>query len=355
MTRPVHIVALSTRTPVGRCAAATAAAVRAGICRVREHPYLVDPLGNRLCCGFDAFLDPAVQGADRLLALSIPTLQTLIHHLSAKRTTSAIQVMDQLHVTLSLCEPRPGLHAQDLVHVALRLKDAVLPQHPGPIELLDAGHAGVLHGLQTALQTIQRNERNLCIVAGVDSYLDADGLTWLDAQRRLAHAQMRGGVVPGESAAMVALASEEARVALGLPSLGCLRAAFCGDDGPDSEDTGPLGFCLTRVIKQVGTELTSRGAVVDNVYCDLNGERSRTDDWGFALLRTSALFRDGTAYRTPVGACGDLGAATAAVNVALAVQAWERGYAQGRYALIWGASWGGLRGATLLERAGAST
>ena len=45
-----------------------------------------------------------------------------------------------------------------------------------------------------------------------------------------------------------------------------------------------------------------------------------------------------------------LGAATAALNCMLATQAWQRGYAMGPRALLWGGSWNGLRGTMLLEQ-----
>jgi 3-oxoacyl-[acyl-carrier-protein] synthase-1 len=91
------------------------------------------------------------------------------------------------------------------------------------------------------------------------------------------------------------------------------------------------------------------GELFHDVYCDVNGERVRTDDWGFALLRTNALFRDGTDYTMSVSECGDIGAATAGLSCILAAQAWQRGYAHGPLALVSGASWGGLRGAAVLE------
>jgi len=90
--------------------------------------------------------------------------------------------------------------------------------------------------------------------------------------------------------------------------------------------------------------------VISDVYCDINGERARTEDWGFALARTSERFRDGTAYTSFVGECGELGAATPAIGCVVAVQSWRRKYALGPRALIWAGSWGGLRGAAFLEQ-----
>lgn len=88
---------------------------------------------------------------------------------------------------------------------------------------------------------------------------------------------------------------------------------------------------------------------VDEVYCDINGERYRTEEWGFALLRTADRMGT-TAYTTAVGEWGDVGAASGALLMILAVQAWQRGYARGESSLVWSSSDGGLRAATVLQR-----
>ena len=43
------------------------------------------------------------------------------------------------------------------------------------------------------------------IAGGVDSYFEADTLTWLDRQRRLARPDIRSGFPPGEGVALIAV------------------------------------------------------------------------------------------------------------------------------------------------------
>jgi 3-oxoacyl-[acyl-carrier-protein] synthase-1 len=213
------------------------------------------------------------------------------------------------------------------------------------------GHAGAFPALEALVRRIRAGEVELGIVAGADSYFDADTLDWLDAERRLAHANARSGLSPGEGASALALASDAARARLGLPSLALVRDVACARETRDpASDEGLLGEALGEVIARA-MDGSGRGKqIAEDVYCDVNGERERVDDWGFALLRTGARFRDGTAYATSVAECGDLGAACAPLNCAIAVEAWGRGGASGATALVWGASWGGMRGAALLER-----
>ena len=87
------------------------------------------------------------------------------------------------------------------------------------------------------------------------------------------------------------------------------------------------------------------------MYGDLNGERYRTTEWGFAVLREQRAMRVGTSCEMPSDCWGDVGAASAALGVMLAVQAWAREYAKGPRALVWASSEGGLRGAGVVTQA----
>jgi 3-oxoacyl-[acyl-carrier-protein] synthase-1 len=111
-------------------------------------------------------------------------------------------------------------------------------------------------------------------------------------------------------------------------------------------DAIALGEGLTAAVSQT---LAGAREPVDEVYCDINGERYRSEEWGFVAMRLGTAFRDATAYRTAVNRWGDVGAATGALNLVLCAQAWQRAYARGPNAMIWGSSEGGLRSAVLLS------
>ena len=143
--------------------------------------------------------------------------------------------------------------------------------------------------------------------------------------------------------------TERVRKRLGVPSLARVRSV-----GQATEPRrlgcheGLLGEGLSLALGAATAGLAPDAPIAD-VYADINGERHRSEDWGFTLLRTSALLRDGTRYVTSAGSCGDVGAATAALQVLLAARAWARGYAAGPRALAFAGSWGGARGVALLE------
>jgi 3-oxoacyl-[acyl-carrier-protein] synthase-1 len=206
----------------------------------------------------------------------------------------------------------------------------------------------VLSGIEQAATRIGRGEAELCVVGGVDSYLEGSTLEWLEESRLLDCDGIRGGFPPGEGAAMIALASDATRRHLGLPCLATVRATASALEQRDPNGPeGLLGEALTDVFLRIARALRPPERF-DDFYCDINGERPRVTDLGFALLRTAESFRDPTGYRTAVSRVGDLGAATGALSCILAARAWARGYASGSTALVAGSSWSGLRAAVLL-------
>jgi 3-oxoacyl-[acyl-carrier-protein] synthase-1 len=116
---------------------------------------------------------------------------------------------------------------------------------------------------------------------------------------------------------------------------------------------GLLGEKLAEVVGRATEDLRLPEEAVDDIYCDINGERHRSDDWGFMVLRVPNVFRDGTSYVAPAGNWGDVGAASGALSCVLAVEALRRNYAKGPLSLVCASSDGGLRAALLLERASA--
>jgi 3-oxoacyl-[acyl-carrier-protein] synthase-1 len=346
MTQGVHIVALGARTAVGLRAESSAAAIRAGVSRVREHPFIVDAAGDKLRCAYDGELDPTILGYQRLLSLARAALLEVVQKLTARREYPA-----RLPVLLALPEVRPGFGKDHARFVQQAIASDQLAGIAGlDVERSGEGHAGALRALELAVQRVASGQNELCVVGGADTYLDADTLDWLDADMRLLRDEIRSGFPPGEGASVLAVANNATRAALGLPSLARIRRVTTAHEKrrADSEE-GLLGEALTEAISRAGEALRDHELFSD-VYCDINGERDRTDDYGFALLRTSQLFRDGTAYTMSTTQCGDLGAASAAFHCLLATQAWQRGYARGPTALVWGASWTGLRGAAVLEQ-----
>lgn len=350
MSDVLHIVALGARTPVGLTAESAAAAVRAGVSRYREHPFMVDAMGDPMKCAIDARLEPSLGARDRMAAMASDAVAQVLGALS---TQVAGEVA--VPVLLALPELRPGFGAIDAEEVA-RAVAAVRARGVSVerVSWFTEGHAGALRAVETARREMaSAGAIGLCVVCGVDSYFDADTLDWLEAHRRLRRDGARGAFVPGEGAGAVALASVMTAARVGLPVLATVTGVGTAIEARSpTSDVGLLGEAWSEALQRAGGEARAASELVDGIYCDINGERHRTDDWGFVLLRLTSWFRDGTAYQTAVDVWGDVGAATGALGCVLAARAWQRGYARGPRAVVCGGSDSGLRGAVLLEQPG---
>jgi 3-oxoacyl-[acyl-carrier-protein] synthase-1 len=222
-------------------------------------------------------------------------------------------------------------------------------QDPIAIEAAGQGHAGGLLALTEAVQRLSVDQSAIEVIGGVDSYYDFDTLDWLQDNRQLSNRDNRNGFAPGEAACFVALATESARHTLGLRSLGRIHGWGIGRETKlIKTDEINLGEALADAVRSSVRGLRLPEQAPDAVYCDINGERYRSEEWGFALLRVPETVRD-TAYVTPVDCIGDVGAASGPLLCNLAAQAWARSYAPGPRALVWAGSESGLRAAVVLE------
>jgi 3-oxoacyl-[acyl-carrier-protein] synthase-1 len=344
MSNSLHIVALGARTPVGLTAETSAAAIRAGICRLWEHPYLVSQRGDGIVMGLDGVLDPQIAGVERVQALAEVALREILMKL--RIPTLPLPAID---VLLGLPEPRPGLEAPELEQMTLALGRRLAGEGVARVYSLPLGHAAALEALRQAVTRIRGDQASLCIVGGADSYSAPETLIWLESNRQLVGPETRLGFIPGEGAAFLAVASEELRARLDLPSLAELvNVSTARETKLIKSDAINLGEGLSAAIVGATEMLHLPEEQIDDVYCDINGERYRSEEWGFAVLRAQRVLRNGGAYTTLVSECGDLGAASTAMAAVLAVQAGRRSYAQGPRALLWGSSEGGLRAAALL-------
>lgn len=347
MIGDAQIIALGARSPVGLRAESTAAAVRAGISRIAEHSKLIDGAGEPLRCASDALLPPSLFGVPRMVQMASSAIEETIEKLGTKRSAAK-------HVLLALPQLRPGFVQRD-VDTLVRDIGRIEALRSASIDVVPVvgGHAAGIRALELAVARIAQRPDEVVLVGGVDSYLDAETLAWMESQGAVARKGVRGGFSPGEGAAFVAVASKSTCARLKIRPLGHVRSVVTGREprSPDSEE-GLLGEGLAEVIRRATHMVNDSDRLISDVYCDINGQRHRTDEWSFAILRSAAIFRDPAAYETSVGSCGDLGAASVALALILAVRAWSRRYAHGPTALIWGSSTEGLRGAVLLEQEG---
>ncbi len=144
--------------------------------------------------------------------------------------------------------------------------------------------------------------------------------------------------------------TERARKRLGLAALARVLSAATGRETKLIKTSDIcLSEGLTTTVRDAVSGLSPPAETINEIICDINGERYRGEEWGFVCLRLPQYFDDPTAYRSPADCWGDMGAASGPLFAMLACQTAARGYAKGPRTLLWASSEGGLRGAAVLS------
>lgn len=342
----VCVVALGASTPVGRDAWSSAAAVRAGISGFAQHPHMVDTAGEPMQVAQAPWLDIGMQGRERFEALLFPAIEQALLPIEEAAGPSI-----KVALALALPPKRPGL-PRDLER---GLRDRVASRFPHRFTTFasfEIGHAAGFVAMRAALSELAGGGSEACIVAGVDSYLAPESLEWLEENDQLHGAGALNnawGFVPGEGAGAALLAVESAVDRLEVEPLARILSVGSGfEQHRINTETVCVGEGLTAAFRE-GLAGLPPGAKVTDIFCDLNGEPYRADEFAFACLRTVNAFESASDFVAPAACWGDVAAASAPLAVTLAAIAFTKAYARGPYAFIWASSESGERGAGLLE------
>jgi 3-oxoacyl-[acyl-carrier-protein] synthase-1 len=339
----VGVVGLGACTPVGLTAAATAAAVRAGVSRLAEHPFLLGSDGEPMVVAQVPVLGD-LDGPDRFVGMATRALGEAVAPLRAARIP-----LEGIPVKVALPPARPG--RPDDLEEALRL---ALTRELGvraDIRFLPFGHAAGLMAIEQGCEAILQGGVELCLVGGIDSYLDADTLEWLDGNGQVHGGDNAYGFPPGEAAGFCVLAHPRIVVSLRLALMARVWSVGAAiERNRIKTDTICLGQGLMAALRLALDALPS-GAKVSRTYCDLNGEPYRSEELGFALTQLAPFFHDPDDCVTPVDCWGDVGAASGPLFASLFAASLARGYAAGPFALLWASSESGQRAATVLSAA----
>jgi 3-oxoacyl-[acyl-carrier-protein] synthase-1 len=342
----VDVLAVGASTAVGRSAWSSAAAVRAGISGFAEHPYMIDQMGEPMRVAAAPWLDIGLAGIDRLEALLFPAIEQALAALDPARAAPL-----RVALSLGLPDARPGV-VNDLASAIMTDLGRKYGRQFIALAAFPHGHAAGLLALDAAMRKLADGEIDACVVAGVDSYIDPDTLEWLEASDQLHGAgelNNAWGFIPGEAAGALFIARKDIARQLQLAPLArVLRVGTALE--PKSIKSGQvcIGAGLTQALRGALAGLPE-GASVSDVYCDLNGEPYRADEYGFAAMRTKESFESVSLFTAPADCWGDVAAAGGPLHLALGVIAALKGYARGRLALVWASAERGERAAALLS------
>lgn len=360
------ITAIGAVTSVGRGAAASCAAIRAGISRPRRvshfqvlEPETQDtlPLTAHPVQGYtDGFA-----GMGRWLRLSRGCLREVLetpglpHPSDAKfwGRTALVMVTPSYDDGVFEAEGDDGLDG--IREGCLRpLRDALgLSLPDANVRVVDQGPSGTAVAVQQASSELWRAGFERVLVLAVDSLLDPEALRMLDEEGRLKVGDNPVGLMPGEAGVCFLLEQEGSSRQRGAAPLALVTGVATALErnhlyaGHTSQGEG-LTACLREVLAR-GPHLAR---FEGDLYSDLNGEEWRAREWGTALIRLEDELRAPDVH-LPCVSVGDVGAASGALGVCLSVHAFTRGHSRTAQALVVSSSPWGTVGCLRLHSAGA--
>lgn len=333
-------------TSIGHDAITACASYRAGIARADEYVPLFDP-GMKLMGYPVEGVTNGYQGLGRLLRLATPAIEDL-------RTYNGIIELDTVrsemtcHLALP-AYPQSDEDAASLGGVGERFYRGLTRRFglilPSTSTCYERGQVGGLLALKGAIEDLESGRCTHALVGGVASYFDEDLLVPLLESGRVKSEEHPAGLMPGEAAAFVLL--ERRREGISDVNV-CARLLMpCIAHEPIKP---AAGVSLGNVVNEVHAAIAASGGRVTVVVSDINGEPSRSNDWGCAVPRLHADLRD-TRVKTwmPTESFGDTDAASAIIGVCAVARGFARGYVQGD-AIVTSASDDGGRGAVAVMR-----
>lgn len=342
MNTAICIIGVGAATSLGHSAAVTGTALRAGLTGFCEHPYWIGPSGDPLVVAMARYLPRTVPPMSRIADLASLALIDVFSRLTR-------EIRD---VTLLLAHPEPsriGYPANEIVEaLQLRAKNAApLVRRIQPGSIFRIGQAGGVAALEQAMAILHDERAQFCLVGALDSWLFPDTLKILDGTGRVKSRKNPWGFVPGEAAAFCLLCSRPVATKYNLHVYGELVSAQIAEEQSFESPTAVnTGEGLAKATRAALSGLSS-DAEVDEIFCDLNGLRSRADEFGFTVMRVGR--RLGQYFRAPASSWGDIGAASTVTAIAAAAILAERGFPRGRRVLVTASSDEKSRGAALLD------
>jgi 3-oxoacyl-[acyl-carrier-protein] synthase-1 len=220
------------------------------------------------------------------------------------------------------------------------------------VATFSSGHVAGLLALNAARKKLLEGSFDACVVAGVDSYISPETLEWLEENDQLHGAgplNNAWGFIPGEGAGAGLLMRGDVVYARGLSSFASVRSVGLGAErNRIKTETVCIGEGLTQAFRAALGGLP-KGTQVTDVYCDMNGEPYRADEYGFACLRMKEFFASASDFVSPADCWGDVSAATGPLCMSLAVIAARKAYANGPLAFVWTSAESGERAGALIE------
>ncbi len=213
------------------------------------------------------------------------------------------------------------------------------------------GNTGVAELIDAASRDLSAGAVELAVVGGVDSWIDASSLRWLEQRARLKSATASAGLAPGEAGGFLLMETVSGAQSRGAEIMAVLQSTVL-DREENSHLTGKTsqGEALARVLVRTAPLADWSREAPPWVVVDQNGETYRAQEWGCALSRLveNHPYFQAPVVWNPVISVGETGAAAGVVQICMALQAFHQRYAPARQVALLAGADTEQRSATLL-------
>ncbi len=333
------VAAVGARTPLGLDACQTGMLFRAGFATMAPAP--LGPDGEDITVCHQSSLNPALSGSERAVELALPALAELLEALRDHRRDERVT----LYLALDADQAEPEAIAARLLDQCQRVFVSA------QLEVAARSEGGAALLLARARAALAGQQIDLALLGGVHSDYDPARIARLLAQDRLYSDDNLDAILPGESAAFVALVAP----ADGPSSiLQPLAAHICGignavaEARPDNALPSAPARGATAAMRAATAELEAQKQHAGWLLTDTGFEAWRTREACTVYTRATPILGEPYRLDCPVQRVGSLGAAAIPLCIAIAAEGFERGYAPSSTALVLAGSETGERGAVLL-------
>lgn len=338
----MYISATGMICPVGLNADSACSAMRSGIANFDELPYY-DTSGELVIGSVVPGLTADFESLDRLVELLSRAITDCL-------SDEPHELLHNMPLLVGLAEPgRPGGGAglADLI-IARVERQLKLRFHAGLSHTLPKGHTAGFEAMRLARYLLQNDGVPACLVCGVDSYINADSLLWLEQHWRLKTADNSNGVIPGETAAAVLVRPQPTSPTHTLVNVAGL--GFAVEKVSIHSEEPFLSLGLTAAARAA---LGEAGLPMNEIafrLSDATGEQYSFKEQGLTVTRLIKV----PVEELPIWHCadsiGDTGAAAGVCQLVSGYHAFAKGYAPGDRALCFTSAVLGDRASLVLER-----
>lgn len=337
----MYLVSTGMVCSVGLNALSACAALRARIAGFHELPYC-DNRGEPIIGAAVPILPLRLKRNERLIELAAMALVDCL-------SKQSMESLASIPLLIGLAESgRPGGGDGVTQTIIPELEQKLgIRFHPALSQVIPEGHVSGFQALNIARKLFQSQGLSACLICGVDSYLNAQSLLWLNEHWRLKTEENSDGVIPGEGAAAILLQSHpspDVESAVKIIGIG-----FGHEEAGVLSDEPLLGLGLASAARSALAESGQQMHEIDFRLSDVTGESYGFKEQALMLARLMRERRESLPIWHNADCIGDTGAASGVGQLIVAQHAFRKRYAPGEQAIACTSAVPGSRAAVVLR------